>query len=67
MTLKSASFLALLGTILLAVLVVFDFVSTIMNVVEGLVPAVKLITSLIYTIAALTLVIFFYVFHRAQA
>ncbi|MGD1096018.1 MAG: hypothetical protein ABSB35_29000 [Bryobacteraceae bacterium] len=66
MTLKSAAFLALIGTILVTVLLVWDLIFSLMNVVRGLVPAVTLFSSLIYAFGALTVTVFFFVFHKAQ-
>jgi hypothetical protein len=64
MSLKSAAFLALIGMILVAILRLYDLVSTIINVVGGLVPAIALLSSLIYAIASLCLAAFFFVFHK---
>jgi len=68
MTLKKAALLALAGMILVTVLLVWDLVFNLLNVLRGLVPAVMLFSSLfIYAFAALTLAVFFYVFHTAQS
>jgi hypothetical protein len=67
MTLKSAAFLALIGTFLLAILLTFGLVNDILGVSQGLIPPVKLVTSLIETFAAITAVVFLYVFHRSQS
>jgi hypothetical protein len=64
MSLKSAAFLALIGMILITILRLYDLVSTIMNVIGGLVPAITLVSSLIYTFASLGLAAFFFVFHK---
>ena len=64
MSLKSAAFLALIGTILVTILRLYDLVSTITNVIGGLVPAIALVTSLIYAFASLGLAAFFFVFHK---
>jgi hypothetical protein len=66
MTLKNAALLALIGTILITVLLAFHLVLNVMNVVRGLVPAVRLFSSLIYTFGALSVALFFFVFHKAQ-
>ena len=66
MTLKNAALLALFGTILMTVLLVWNFAFTFLNVLRGLVPAVTLFQSFIYTFGCLTVAVFFYVFHRAQ-
>ncbi len=67
MTLKSAAMLALIGTILVTALQVWELIFTILNVARGLVPAVTLFASLIYAFGALSLAVFFFVFHRAQS
>jgi hypothetical protein len=67
MTLKHASMLALIGTVLLAILLVADLILNLMSIVRGLIPAVMLLTSLIYAFAALSVAVFFYAFHRAQS
>jgi hypothetical protein len=64
MNIKSAAFLALIGTILTTVLLVYDLVSAILNVTQGLVPAMTIFPLLIYSFASLTLAVFFFVFHR---
>ena len=66
MTLKTAAFLAFLGTILAAVLLVVDFVLDVLNVMQGLVPAAKLFPALIYAFAAVTVAVFFWVFQKDQ-
>jgi hypothetical protein len=66
MTLKAAALLALFGTILMTVLLVWNFVLTFFNVVRDLVPAVALFSSFIYAFACFTVAVFFYVLHRAQ-
>jgi hypothetical protein len=66
MTLKTAALLALFGTILMTVLLVWNFVFTLLNVLRDLVPAVTLFTSFISTLGCFTVAVFFYVFHRAQ-
>ena len=67
MTLKNAAGLALFGTILMTVLLVWNFVFTFLNVVRDLVPAVTLFSSFIYAFACFTVAVFFYVFHRARS
>jgi uncharacterized protein YybS (DUF2232 family) len=64
MTLKSAAFLALIGTILTTILLVYNFVFAVLNVMRGLIPLDTLLTSLIYAFASVTLMVFFYVFHK---
>ena len=64
MSLKNAAFLALIGTILTTLLVVYNLVSAILNVTQGLVPAVSIFPLLIYAFAGLTVTVFFYVFYK---
>jgi hypothetical protein len=67
MTLKNAALLALIGTILATVLLVWTFVSTAINVLRGLAPPVMLFPWFVYAFACFSLAVFFYVFHRAQS
>jgi len=64
MSLKNAAFLALIGTILTTLLLVYNLISTIVNVTAGLVPAINIFPLLIYSFASLTVAVFFFVFHR---
>lgn len=66
MTLKTAALLALFGTILMTVLLVWNFVLTFLNVLRDLVPAVTVFSSFIYAFGGFTVAVFFYVFHRSQ-
>jgi hypothetical protein len=67
MTLKSAAFLALIGTLLLTILLAMGLINDVLGVARGLIPPVKLVTSLIETFAAVSVLVFFYVFHRRQS
>ena len=67
MTLKQASFLAFVGTMLLAIQLVFDLALDVLSMARGLIAAVTLLTSLIHAFAAVSVAAFFYVFHRAQS
>ena len=67
MTLKSAAFLALIGTLLLTILLAVDFITTVSGVLADVVPAVALLRSLIHLFASVSVLVFFYVFHRAQS
>ena len=67
MTLKNAALLALTGTVLMTVLLVWTFVFTFLNILRGLVPAVTLFSSFIYAFGCFSVAVFFYVFHRAQS
>lgn len=66
MTLKNAALLALIGTILMTILLVGNFVFTFLNALRGLVPAVTLLSSFIYAIGCFAVAVFFFVFHRAK-
>ena len=66
MTLKNASLLALIGTILVTMLLIWDLIVNVLNVLRGLVPEVMLFTSIIYTFGAFCLAVFFFAFHRGQ-
>jgi len=67
MTLKQASLLAFIGTLLLSILLVVDLVLDVLSLARGLIAAVTLLVSLIHAFAAVSVTIFFYVFHRAQS
>jgi len=66
MSLKNAALLALIGTILLTVLVTAHFISTVLGVMRDVIPAMALLRSLVHLFASLTVLVFFYVFYRAQ-
>ncbi len=67
MALKTAALLALVGTTLVTVLLVFTFLFNLLNSLRGLVPAVTIFSSFVYAFACFTVAVFFYVFHRAQS
>jgi hypothetical protein len=67
MTMRSAASLALLGAILLTILLVVGFVRDLLNVLQGLIPALKLVTSFIYAFAGVGAVVFLCVFRKAQS
>ena len=67
MNLKSAALLALVGTGMLAILLLAHFILDVSNAARGLVPAIRVLTSFIHGLASLSLAAFFYVFHKAQA
>jgi len=66
MTLKNAALGALVGTILMSALLVWVFVSNLVNFLRDLVPAVTVFSAFIYAAGCLSVMMFFYVFHRAQ-
>ena len=67
MSLKNAALLALIGTILLTVLVVAHFISTVLGVMRDVIPAMALLTSLVHLFVCLSVLVFFYVFYRKQS
>jgi len=67
MTLKNAALLALIGTVLMTALLLWNFALTLLNVLRDLVPAVTLFSSLIYAFGCLSVMVFFFMFHRAQS
>ena len=66
MTLKNAALLALIGTILMTALFLWNFVFIFLNVLRDLVPAVTLFQFLIYAFGSLSVAAFFFVFYRTQ-
>ncbi len=66
MSLKNAALLALIGTILLTVLLAASFISTVLGVMRDVIPAMALLTSLVHVFTSLSVLVFFYVFYRAQ-
>ena len=66
MTLKNAALLALMGTILITAILVWDFVFNVLNLVRGLIPATMLFSSFIYAFACFSVAVFFYAFHKAK-
>jgi hypothetical protein len=67
MTLKNAALLALIGTILATVLLVWTFIMSVLNVLRGLAPPLMLFPWFVYAFACSTLAVFFYVFQKAQS
>ena len=67
MTLKNATLLALVGTILMTVLLVWNFVSNVLNVLRGVEAPIVLFASFIYAFGCLTVMVYFFVFHRTQS
>ena len=63
MTLKNAALLALIGTILMTALLLWTFVSNMTNVLHA---PVVLFSSFIYAFGCFTVMVFFFVFQRAQ-
>lgn len=67
MSLKNAALLALIGMLLLTILVVVGFIYDVLNVSQGLIPATRVLSSLVYSFAALTVTLFLHVFRKSQS
>jgi hypothetical protein len=67
MSLKNVAFLALVGMTLVTILLMAVLIGDALAVVRGLIPVMRLLASLIYALASLSVVVFLYVFHKAQA
>jgi len=59
--------LALIGTVLMTALLVWNFVLTFLNVLRDLVPAVTLFSTFIYAFGCFSVMVFFFLFHRTQS
>ena len=66
MSLKNAALLAVVGMTLLTILLAASFISTTLAVIRDLIPPVALLASLAHVFTSLTVLVFFYVFHRTQ-
>lgn len=62
MDIKTATTLALIGTLVLTVLLAADFINTMLGVMHDVIPAMALLRSLIYLFAGVTVTMFFYAF-----
>jgi hypothetical protein len=67
MTLKNATLVALVGMLLLSVLLLAGFIRDVASAVSGLIPAIRVLRSLIYLVAGVTMTAFLYVFHKKQS
>lgn len=67
MSLKNAALLALTGMLLVTILLIVGFIFDLLNVTQGLIPMSKVLSSLVYSFAALTVTLFFYMFHKNQS
>jgi hypothetical protein len=67
MRLRNAAFFALVATAIWAVLTAVILVRNLAGVVNGYIPAVTLLTSVIQFLVALSLVVFFAIFHNSQS
>ena len=66
MTLKNASFLALIGMSLLTALLALDLINVVLGILRDVVPMQALLRSLIHEFASLSVTVFLFVFHRGQ-
>jgi len=67
MSLKNAALLALVGVAVLTVLLVVNFISTILGVIRDLIPEVALFSSLVRVFASVCVLVFLFVFYRKQS
>ena len=66
MTPKNSAFLAFIATLLLSVLLLWRLVVDILNVMQGVAPALALLSSLIYAFSAVSVTVFFFTFQSRQ-
>jgi hypothetical protein len=66
MALKNAALFALIGTLLLTILLVAGFISDVLNVSRGLIADNTMLASFLRALAALSVTVFFFVFHKKQ-
>ena len=64
---KNAALLATIGTAVLTILLLLKLVNDLLALMRGLIPGMVFLASLIYSFAAVTVVVFFYIFHRGQS
>jgi hypothetical protein len=66
MSIKNAAFLALVGMTLVTILLMVALIGDVLAVLRGLIPVMRLLTSLIYAFASLSVLVFLYAFYKAQ-
>jgi hypothetical protein len=66
MTLKTAALLALVGMSLLTAVLLAHFITDSEGWIRDVVPAIRVLTSLIYVLASLSVTVFFLVFQKGQ-
>lgn len=66
MSLKTASLLALVGTLLWTALAAADFINVTSGYLRDIVPAAAFLRSLVYLFAGIGVTIFFFVFSRGR-
>ena len=52
---------------MLTILLLWKLVNNLLALMRGLIPATVFLSSLIFAFAAVTVVVFFYIFHRGQS
>jgi hypothetical protein len=67
MSVKNAALLATIGTAVLTILLLWKLVNNLLALMRGLIPATVFLSSLVFAFAAVTVVVFFYIFHRGQS
>jgi hypothetical protein len=67
MTVKTAALFALIGMILLTAVLAVGFIRDVTSSLAGAIAAVMLLKSLIHLLASLSVTVFLFVFHKAQA
>ncbi len=67
MTLGNATIFAIIGTGLWAIVLLMDLIRAFSGLSRGIVSASAAVTSLIHFAAVLSLVVFFFVFHRSKS
>jgi hypothetical protein len=67
MSLRTAAVIAMIGTALWVILLAANFINSVIALSNGAVAAAATLTALIHLLAALSMLIFFAVFHRSQS
>jgi hypothetical protein len=67
MSVKNAALLATIGTAVLTILLLLQLVNNLLLFLRGLIPVMVPLSSLIFAFAAVTVVVFFYIFYRRQS
>ena len=67
MTLNNAAVLAFIGMTLLSVLTLVVFIRNLLAFLNGVLPVLPVLSSLVHAFAAVTVAVFFFSFQRAKA
>jgi hypothetical protein len=65
--LRNAALFAVIGTLLWTILLAFELANAIGGMARGIMAAAVVLTSLIHFVAVLSLLIFFFAYHRSQS